>query len=319
MKIATTLLAAAMLLMTACDQTKEAPSHGTLVLPLTTTGLAGATYTLSNANFTIAGPESATITNPTGSAASETLLAGAYTITLASGWSITTDQGGQQVVVDATLVSDATQSFTITPDAITTVDYKFVAGMTNEGTAQIGFSVDQGYMVTALFTVTNNPDTATSTDFFDGIENVPLVMTWTFPIAATSKIEAYSDEYWTTVEFDPIAVDFSGSTDAALDTLKSKLHGDSADITYKHNEFYDMKQVMGARLWNRISDPSASTYYVIEWYSDELLDYAVDESFYANVEPFTFTDATVYLSIHDMATEAILEQATATKATVIFQ
>lgn len=126
----------------------QAEAYGTVTLPLEATAPNGASYRLVG-EFAISGETSLSLSTVghTGSAISQQLEIGQYTIALNSGWSLLRSEGGVFVPTsNAQLVGPSSQAFEIARDAITRVTFSFeVDGQIvfAEGELQVNISVQE--------------------------------------------------------------------------------------------------------------------------------------------------------------------------------
>lgn len=127
---------------------EQAGAYGTVTLPLEATTPSGAIYRLVG-KFAISGQATLTLSavNHTGSAISQRLEVGAYTVALHSGWTLLRSESGEFVpTTNAQVVGPSSQSFEITKDAVTPVTFSFeVDGQVvfAEGELQVNFSVQE--------------------------------------------------------------------------------------------------------------------------------------------------------------------------------
>ncbi len=128
----------------------EQPSEvGSIQVPLTGEGDSGALYRLRHGAFRVRGAENATLLteNHLGeSAIARELSEGAYIVNLLPGWRLEKEVGGIFEPIDAVLVSDNPQGFSIEDQLITTVVFRFKAGEDvvdlGNGILEIVISVD---------------------------------------------------------------------------------------------------------------------------------------------------------------------------------
>ena len=131
----------------------EVPEIGEVDLALVGTTSSGAVYRLRDARFSVRGREVVTIAAGDFPANADTigvpLAAGAYTITLESGWTLARVEGSTETAVrDARLVSTNPASFAVAEGIATPVTFRFeTAGEPLEltpGSLAIDISVDEG-------------------------------------------------------------------------------------------------------------------------------------------------------------------------------
>ncbi|UJR86127.1 hypothetical protein [Sandaracinus amylolyticus] len=123
----------------------ESPSA--LTLELSAAGPGGVTYRLRDAELTVAGPESVTVsteTDPDASVISLSLPAGAYTVALASGWRLERVVDGVATDVEATLISANPAEALLTADAVTQVRFRFQLAreVVETGPGQLDIGID---------------------------------------------------------------------------------------------------------------------------------------------------------------------------------
>jgi hypothetical protein len=155
-QIAATILTMAVFATTAgaCGPSDVAPAQaaetGRVALPLVTQAN-GHTYRLRNVFLAISGPEFVQLFDPgdqSQMALSTSLVTGAYTAFLFSGWTLERDDGtGTFSPVVATLISSSAVGFTIFHGATSTVTYRFqtdgVIVTVGAGDVRITASVDE--------------------------------------------------------------------------------------------------------------------------------------------------------------------------------
>jgi alpha-tubulin suppressor-like RCC1 family protein len=130
------------------DDVRPVSSAGTLRMAIKATAPSGTSYRLRHGAFDIVGPSQTTLsteTNLDDETLEVALDAGNYQVTLNDGWFLERTNGdGTYDVVDAVLLSDKTQDFTIISHQTTNIRYRFrVAGEVVEigGTLAIGIDV----------------------------------------------------------------------------------------------------------------------------------------------------------------------------------
>ncbi|MEN9581014.1 MAG: hypothetical protein RJA70_4023 [Pseudomonadota bacterium] len=144
----------------------NAQGLGTVELALQTT-TEGTTYELHDALFRIDGPESVELSGDTSSAADsveQSLPPGQYTVELLDGWSLYRIDGTAEQRLDATLSSVNPAAFSIIPEGVTRVSYRFAveAGGVDfeQGSLALSFGVDVHEPLQVYFSeVMKNPET----------------------------------------------------------------------------------------------------------------------------------------------------------------
>ena len=132
--------------LTACASPADV---GTFEMPLVANGTSGTTYRLRNATFVVRDELGAEIASLSGGGTEvelqHELIPGSYTVTLEGTWSLRDE--ATAVVMDAVLLSDPEQAFTVVAGDVTDVVYRFSldedAVSFGHGRVDIGIDVEE--------------------------------------------------------------------------------------------------------------------------------------------------------------------------------
>jgi hypothetical protein len=143
----TSLICLTIPVMFGCSQDADGEGDaelGSVRLPLITS-TASAIYRLADATFTVDGPTSTSLSASDDPAEFELVAAlepGNYEVLLEPGWALERDSGSGFSEVEATLVDGNPRLFTIQPDTITALTYRFETDGTIVGTGEGQFAID---------------------------------------------------------------------------------------------------------------------------------------------------------------------------------
>lgn len=164
-KVATTFALSPFLLAACSGVASEDEHHGTVELALQTSSQ-GTTYELRDARFRIEGPESVELSGenaPEEAAIEHELPAGQYTVELLDGWRLFRTDGDQELLLDAKLSTVNPAAFSIVPDSLTQVAYRFAVEGSEvsfeAGSLALSFEVDVHQPLKVFFTeIMKNPE-----------------------------------------------------------------------------------------------------------------------------------------------------------------
>jgi|GEM_PF-5239793 len=192
-------------------ETQTAETQGTLQLPLTTPGPEGKTYRLVGASFDITGPEAVSITDTSAETLNVPLSVGSYAIEIGGTYHLErADAPG--TAVPAQLISPTTLTFAVTKSTTTQVRFQFK--LAGSGTADVGFSVDNGGFISGTFHVDYASAPPDGSPLFPSLVNKDIPFTLSYSTATITK-----EDYGTKTLFvvtGPIFVQFGGVDSAGL-------------------------------------------------------------------------------------------------------
>ncbi len=190
---------------------------GTLQLPLVSSTSDGTAYRLVGATFNITGTQTVTLTDTSGDTVQTPLLAGAYTIQLASGWTMER-VGAPGTAVPATLMSPNPLPFSITKDTATVVRFQFK--LPGTGTADVGIVVDSGGWLAGTLHFTELDGASESSEWAQLVgKDVPFLISFA---SATYNRDSSRE---LDVETGPITVQFGGPYSKLLERAAASFQG----------------------------------------------------------------------------------------------
>jgi hypothetical protein len=206
--------------------TLDQQEAGTLQLPLTSPAADGKVYRLVGATFNITGPQTVTVTDTAADTVQTTLLAGGYTIELASGWRMErADAPG--TAVPATLLSPNPLTFTVKKEEISQV--RFMFKLPGDGTADVGIHVDSGGWLAGTVNVEVVSGPLDDTNPYAGLvgKSVPFLIS--FESFTTSRDSGPS----TVVHTGPVTVQFGGIPSESLERVAASLKDSMLSFTLR--------------------------------------------------------------------------------------
>ncbi|WNG54787.1 hypothetical protein F0U59_08375 [Archangium gephyra] len=208
--------------------TAEPQEAGTLQLPLTSTSSDGKVYRLVGATFNITGTQTVTVTDTAADTVQTPLQAGAYTIQLASGWTMErADAPG--TAVPATLLSPNPLTFTVKKEQISQL--RFMFKLPGDGTADVGIHVDSGGWLAGTIHVEVSDGSGPDVDPYGELvgKDVPFLIS--FESFTTSR-----DGFGVTaVHTGPVTVQFGGVPSEQLERVAASLEGSMFSFTLRRS------------------------------------------------------------------------------------
>jgi hypothetical protein len=198
---------------------------GRVAIPLSNTGSDGLLYTVHDATLSITGAEEHMISDTSSAEVLMDLTAGSYEIELGGEWYVTRETDGEPEEIGVVLVSRNPQAFKVSEGQTTVVTFNFVVA-DRDGALRTMVTFDEGHWLAGNFTITDNPDTGNSTDYFDPIEGVSTDFVIYFAIESQDKIGSGGGyEQAVDIHTGPVSLTFPGSSDPNLAALASSLSG----------------------------------------------------------------------------------------------
>ncbi|ATB34370.1 hypothetical protein [Melittangium boletus] len=192
-------------------ETQTSETGGTLQLPLTTPGPENKTYRLVGASFNITGPETVAITDTSADTLNVPLEVGDYAIEIGGTYHLErADEPGKPV--SAQLISPTTLTFAVTKATTTQVRFQFK--LAGSGTADVGFSVDNGGFISGTFHVDHASAPPDGSPLFTSLVNKDIPFTLSYSTATITK-EDYGAKTLSVLT-GPIFVQFGGVDSAGL-------------------------------------------------------------------------------------------------------